>query len=63
MRYVQYTEFGREVKKILIDKGMTQAELAKEIGTSKQYLSMVLVGTKKNSKYVDKIKEVLGMSA
>ncbi|MGN1145692.1 MAG: helix-turn-helix domain-containing protein [Acetatifactor sp.] len=63
MRYVQYTEFGREVKKLLIDRGMTQAELAKEIGTSKQYLSMVLVGTKKNSKYVDKIKEVLGMSA
>ena len=59
----QLTSFGAEVKKVLIDRDMTQAELAAELGIKRQYLSLILCGERKNSRYVDKIKKVLDMSA
>lgn len=53
------TAFGREVKKRLIDKDMTQAELADLLGCSRQYVSKILYGIKSGSKYRDKIVEIL----
>lgn len=55
----QLTAFGIEVKKRLIDRNMTQTELAEQIGIKKQYLTMILCGERANSKYVEQIKSIL----
>lgn len=36
------TDIQKEVKKLVIDEGVTLASLADEIGTSKQYVSRML---------------------
>ncbi|MGL4791749.1 MAG: helix-turn-helix domain-containing protein [Anaerotignaceae bacterium] len=48
----ELTPFGKKVKKKLIEKGMTTAELADGIGTSRSYLSQVLYGKKGDSEYI-----------
>ncbi len=53
------TAFEVDVKKRLIDKGMTHTELAERLGIKKQYLTLVLSGERKNSRYVEKIREIL----
>lgn len=51
----ELTPFGKLVVKTLIDRGMTRAELAAAIGTSPQYLSYILNGTRSGDKYVGAI--------
>ena len=53
------TVFGRKVKKRLIDKDMTQMELAGLIGCNKQYLYKILVGERSGKKYMDAIEKIL----
>lgn len=53
------TKYGKSVKYRLIENGMTASELAKEIGTSPQYLSKMLLGEKPVHKYQDKIEAAL----
>lgn len=53
------TPFGRKVKKRLIDKDMTQMELAGLIGCNKQYLYKILVGERSGKKYVEEIEKIL----
>lgn len=55
------TAFGREVKKQLIDKDMTQAELAELLGCSRQYVNNILHGRKIGGRYREKIAEILGI--
>lgn len=57
------TDFGLKVKKRLIDKNMTQVELADLIGTNKQYVHKILCGERSGKKYIDKIREILDMAA
>lgn len=38
------TPIGIEIKKRLIDKHMTQVELAKKVGTSKNYITDIIYG-------------------
>ncbi len=38
------TPLGVEIKKKLIDKHMTQTELARKIGTSKNYITDIIYG-------------------
>jgi len=57
------TPFGKVVKKRLIDKGMTQAELALKIGTSRMYLNLILHGDRSGEKYRDEIMKVLGINS
>lgn len=38
------TKFGIEIKKRLIEKGMTQSQLAFRIGTSNVYLTNIMYG-------------------
>lgn len=59
----QMTNFEKEVKKRLIDQGMTQTDLADRLGIKKQYLNLIFDGRRQNSKYVDQIRELLNMSA
>lgn len=53
------TPFGRIVKKRLIDKNMTQVELAGRIGCGKQYLHKILTGERSGRKYRDEIARIL----
>lgn len=57
------TPFGRRVKKKLVDKGMTQTELANAIGCSKQYLQKILTGMRSGEKYVEEICKILKIDA
>lgn len=46
---------GKLVVKALADQDMTKAQLAVQIGTSPQYLSYILTGTRSGEKYIPAI--------
>lgn len=58
---VEYTltEFGKTVKKKLIDRDMTLIELAEELNISNSYLSHILYGRSFTIEVVNKICEIL----
>lgn len=56
---MRFTSFGRIVKKRLIDKDMTQVELAALVGCTKQYLHKILCGERSGKKYIDEIVKIL----
>lgn len=53
------TEFGKKVKIRLIEKDMTQTELASLLGIRKQNLRSILVGERPGKKYVKEIIRIL----
>lgn len=53
------TSFGKMVQKRLIDKNMTQIELAEQVGCGPQYLWNILYGNRSGKKYREKISEIL----
>ncbi|WP_041720192.1 helix-turn-helix domain-containing protein [Alkaliphilus metalliredigens] len=55
------TRLGSAVHGRLVQLNMTQRELAKEIGTSEVYLSMILRGRRSGNKYRMKIVEQLDL--
>lgn len=52
---------GKQIKKSLIDKGMTQKEFADQLGTTPQYLNKILHGERSGKKYREAIKDLLGI--
>lgn len=57
----QLTPFGVAVKTAAITQGMTLTELAAQVGTSLDYLGLILYGERPKSKYVSTIIQVLGL--
>ena len=55
------TAFGKLVVKALADRDMTKAQLAERVGTSPQYLSYILTGTRSGDKYLHSIIAVLNL--
>ncbi len=55
------TPFGKLVVKALTDRDMTRTQLADEIGTSPQYLSYILYGTRSGEKYLPAIVAALAL--
>lgn len=55
------TKFGKLVVKALTDRDMTKTQLAQQIGTSPQYLSYILYGTRSGEKYLPAIVIVLDL--
>lgn len=53
------TPFGKKVRKRLIDRNMTQKELADQIGCRKQYLWRILTGERSGRKYLEEIARIL----
>ena len=49
------TPLGKDIKKKLADKDMSQVELAEGVGTSKSYLSRIMRGGKSGEKYLTAI--------
>jgi cyanate lyase len=54
-RNKKLTPFGKYVIKALTDKDMSKTELAAVVGTSPQYLSYILYGTRSGEKYLSAI--------
>ncbi len=54
-------EFGKKVKRRLIDVGMTSRELAALLNIKPQYLSQICTGKRSGIKYRRKIMEILGI--
>lgn len=55
------TPLGKEIKKILIDKQMSQVELSRKIGVSPKYLNLILHGERSGDKYMNHIASILGL--
>lgn len=49
------TKLGKLIVKTLTDKNMTKTRLAEAVGTSPQYLSYILYGTRSGEKYIPAI--------
>ena len=56
------TRFGKTVVKALAEQDMTKTELATQIGTSPQYLSYILYGTRSGEKYQQPIITALNLN-
>ena len=56
------TPLGKEIKKKLIDKGMTQVQLADRLGIGKQYLTKIMNGSRSGAKYMDEICNMLNIN-
>lgn len=56
------TPLGKEIKKKLIDKEMTQVQLADRLGIGKQYLTKIMNGSRSGAKYVDDICSMLNIN-
>lgn len=54
-------EFGKKVKRRLIDVGMTSRELAALLNIKPEYLSQICTGKRSGIKYRRKIMEILGI--
>ena len=55
------TPFGKMVVKALADRDMSRAELAATVGTSPQYMSYILNGTRSGKRYIEAIAQVLAL--
>lgn len=53
------TPYGKKIQKKLIDKGMTQVELAKQLGCRPSYLCNILHGNRSGKIYREKIASIL----
>lgn len=58
-KQARLTPFGMAVRKRLIDKNMTQVELAALLGCNKQYIHKILVGERSGRKYIEEISRIL----
>ena len=57
----QKEQFGIEIRKKLIEKNMTQRELAAAVGTTEEYIWHITHGRRKGTKYIGKIISILQM--
>lgn len=62
MKKRKLTPLGLKVKNRLADLNMTQKELAKKLGTSDAYLSMILYGERSGNIYIEDIKNILNIN-
>lgn len=62
MKEAKTNEFGKIIKKRLIELDMSQAELADLLGVSRQNLCRMLKGKRPGYKYRNKMLEVLKLN-
>lgn len=56
------TPLGREIKHKLIDRGMTQRQLAAALGIAPQYITKILSGQRSGERYILKICTMLDIN-
>lgn len=54
--------YGKRIKKRLIDLNMTQVELARQLGISKQYMRRIISEDRSGNTYRERIEEILNNS-
>ncbi len=54
--------YGKRIKKRLVDLNMTQVELARQLGISKQYMRRIISGDRSGKTYRERIEEILNNS-
>ena len=54
--------YGKRIKKRLIDLNMTQVELARQLGISKQYMRRIISRDRSGNTYRKRIEEILNNS-
>ncbi|ASN72398.1 hypothetical protein 10S7_21 [uncultured Caudovirales phage] len=59
MKTRKLTPLGVVIKKALIDKGMTQVQLADNLGVNPKYINLILHGERSGKKYLDDIANLL----
>ncbi|MGG1600547.1 helix-turn-helix domain-containing protein [Paenibacillus naphthalenovorans] len=61
MKKRKLSPVGILIKKRLIELGKTQYELATEIGTSSNYIYLIMIGERSGKSYLPKIARALGI--
>lgn len=59
MKTRKLTPLGAAIKKALIDKNMTQVQLAETVGVDAKYINLILYGDRSGAKYLDEIVSIL----
>lgn len=57
------TPLGITCKKMMVEKSISQAELAKRVGTSSKYLDLIFHGDRTGKKYILRIIRELGIDS
>jgi len=55
------TEFGKQIKKRLVDLDMTQTELGNQVGCGRKYIVKILTGERSGERYMEELCRILGM--
>lgn len=55
----ELTPYGKQIKHRLIERNMTQVELAEQAGMSSQYLGKILYGERTGLMYLETIAQIL----
>lgn len=58
---MKYSDFGIEVRKVLLERDLTLTSLASELKISVSYLSDILKGSRKGKKQKQRIADALGL--
>lgn len=53
-----YSQFGADMREVMLKKGITLTALANSLGISTSYVSKILKGTRVSPEYERKIKEI-----
>lgn len=61
VRTYPVTDFGKIIKKRMIDIDMNQAELARKMGVSSPYVGEILRGTRKSENAQRKVCDAVGL--
>lgn len=61
MKKRQLSPIGVIIKKRLIEMGKTQYQLAAEVGTSSNYIYLIMIGERSGKSFLPKIARVLGI--
>lgn len=61
MKKRKLSPIGVTIKKRLIELGKTQYQLANEVGTSSNYIYLIMIGERSGKRYLHKIANVLGI--
>ncbi|MCE3202501.1 helix-turn-helix domain-containing protein [Paenibacillus sonchi] len=56
-----YTEFGAEARKVMLQKRIKMKDVAQELGVSVTYVSEIFKGTRPGEKQKPRIAEMLGL--
>ncbi len=56
------TPMGVKIKKALIDKGMTQVQLADQLGVNPRYINHIIHGERSGRKYMNEIIRILELN-